>query len=74
MRLINMPLTVTGETYFRTAEACRAACISKNTFLRWVRDGICTDVKNRDRRRWRLFTEEDVDRLKVEANRINQTK
>ncbi len=69
-----MVSTVTSETYFRTAEACRSACISKNTFFRWVKDGVLPDVKNRDRRGWRLFTEEDVERLKAEANRINQTK
>jgi predicted site-specific integrase-resolvase len=67
-----MPSTVTGETYFRTAEACKEACISKNTFFRWVKDGILPDVKHRDRRGWRLFTKEEVDRLKVEANRIRQ--
>jgi len=68
-----MSLTVTGKTYFRTAEACRVAGISKNTFLRWVRDGSFPDVKHRDRRGWRLFTGEEVDRLKAEANRIGQT-
>ena len=68
-----MALNITSETYLRTAEACKAARISKNTFLRWVREGIFPDVKYRDRRGWRLFTKEEVDRLKVEANRTSQT-
>jgi len=58
-----MPLTINGQTYYRTAEVCRLAGISKNTFLRWVREGSFPDVEHRDGRGWRLFTEDDVDRL-----------
>ena len=65
-----MPIVVTGKTYYRTAEACRIAGISKNTLFRWVREGLFPDVKQRDRRGWRLFTEEEVVTLKVEFNRI----
>jgi hypothetical protein len=69
----NMPITINGQTYYRTAEVCRIAHISKNTFFRWVREGLFADVENRDRRGWRLFTEDDVNRLKAEANRISKT-
>lgn len=65
-----MPVVLNGQTFHRTAEACRIAGISKNTFLRWVTDGTLPDVGRRDRRNWRLFTEEDLDRLRAEANRI----
>jgi predicted site-specific integrase-resolvase len=65
-----MPLTITDKIFYRTAEACRLAGISKNTFHRWVREGSFTDVEHRDRRGWRLFTECEVDSLKSEANRI----
>jgi len=67
-----MPVTVNGETYYRTAEICQIAGISKNTFFRWVREGSFADAQNRDRRGWRLFTEGDADRLKAEVNRINK--
>jgi len=67
-----MPVTVNGETYYRTAEICRIAGISKNTFFRWVREGSFADAQNRDRRGWRLFTEGDANRLKVEVNRIDR--
>jgi predicted site-specific integrase-resolvase len=67
-----MPVTVTGETYYRIAEACRLAGVSKNTFFRWVRDGLFPDVEHRDRRGWRLFTEDEIVRLKTEVNRINK--
>ena len=32
-----MPFNMKGATYYRTAEACQMAGISKNTYLRWVR-------------------------------------
>ncbi len=67
-----MPTTINGQPYFRTAEVCRIAGISKNTFFRWVREGSFADVEHRDRRGWRLFTEDDVNRLKAEASRINK--
>lgn len=65
-----MPVRINGETYYRTAEACRIAGTSRNTFLRWVREGSFTDVEHWDRRSWRLFTEDDLDRLKAEVNQI----
>jgi len=46
------------------------AGITKNTFLRWVSGGNYSDVTHRDRRGWRLFTQEDLDRLTDEVNRI----
>ena len=67
-----MTITIKGRQYFRTAEACAAAGISKNTFLRWVREGEFIDVAQRDRRGWRLFTPEDLKRLKAEANKTIQ--
>ena len=67
-----MPISLKGGTYYRTAEACRIAGTSKNTFLRWVREGLFADVEHRDRRGWRLFTEDDVARLRGEVNRIHR--
>ncbi len=65
-----MAVRINGGSYYWTAEACQLAGISKNTFLRWVRQGSFPDVKHRDRRGWRLFAEEDLERLKAEANQI----
>jgi predicted site-specific integrase-resolvase len=67
-----MPVKLKGETYYWTAEACKIAGISKNTFLRWVREGIFIDVRRKDRRGWRLFNEQDLSRLKGEVNRVNK--
>lgn len=65
-----MPITINEKTYYRTNEACRIVGISRNTFFRWLREGLFTDVEIVDRRGWRLFTEEDLDRLKAEVNQI----
>jgi len=66
-----MTISINGNKYYRTAEACATAGISKNTFLRWVREGVYKDILHRDRRGWRLFTEEDLKRLKEEANKTS---
>ncbi len=66
-----MPIELNEESYYWTAEACRIAGINKNTYLRWVREGIFVDVQNRDRRGWRLFTKDDLARLKTEVNKVH---
>ena len=67
-----MPIVITGKTYYRTAEACQMAGLSKNTLFRWIREGLYTDVKQRDRRGWRLFTEEEIVTMEAEFNRIQK--
>jgi len=66
-----MPTTIRGTTYYRTAEACEAAGISKNTFFRWLRSGDFEDVSTADRHGWRLFSESDLERLCSKAQHIN---
>ena len=65
-----MSIILNGKTYYRTAEACQMAGISKNTFLRWVREGRIPDTEYRDRRGWRLFGEEELQMLRIEVNTI----
>ena len=65
-------MQLNGETYYLTSEACRIAGISRPTFLRWVRDGKICDVELRDRKGWRLFSEDDVNHLVTEANRVER--
>ncbi|MFC1870992.1 helix-turn-helix domain-containing protein [Chloroflexota bacterium] len=67
-----MPIKLGGRTYYYTAEACRVAGISKNTFLRWVKEGTFAEVEYRDRRGWRLFKKSDLDRLKAEVNQVDR--
>ncbi len=67
-----MPVTVGGQTYYRTAEVCRMVGISRATLFRWLKEGIFREAAHRDRRGWRLFTEDEIDKLKAEANQINK--
>ena len=65
-----MPIVIEGRTYYRTAEVCQKAGISRSTIFRWLREGSFTDVEKVDRRGWRLFTEFDIARLKAEVNQV----
>ena len=67
-----MSMERNGQRFYATSEACEIAGISRNTFLRWVRAGLFADVEYRDRNGWRLFTENDLGRLKTEANQIQR--
>ena len=64
-----MPVMVNGQTYYRTAEVCRMSGISRNTLFRWLKEGIL-ERSYRDRRWWRVFTEDDMGIIQAEANRI----
>ena len=68
-----MPVRVNGQTYYRTAEVYRMVGISRTTLFRWLREDIFREAQHRDRRGWRLFTEDEIDILKAEANRISKT-
>jgi len=65
-----MTVHMRGQTYYRTAEVCSLAGISRSTLFRWLRRGILDDVSHRDRRGWRLFTDHDIDRITDESNKI----
>lgn len=68
-----MSVKINGKTYYRTAEVCRAVSISRTTLFRWLKEGVFEEAKYRDRRGWRLFTEDEIDKLKTEVNRIKKT-
>ena len=67
-----MPITINNQTYYRTSEVCQEAGVSRATFFRWLKEGVIEDAEHKDRRGWRLFTENDVSRIKNEANRTNR--
>jgi excisionase family DNA binding protein len=68
-----MSVSINRKIYFQIAEACEIAGTNRNTLLRWIRDGRFPDVKTRDRNGWRLFTEADIERLKLEVNAIKRS-
>jgi predicted site-specific integrase-resolvase len=65
-----MPVSINDKTFYRTSEVCQIARISRSTLLRWLKEENLDIPDYRDRRSWRLFTEEDVNKLALEANRI----
>jgi excisionase family DNA binding protein len=67
-----MPVNINDKTYYRTSEVCRLAHISRSTLLRWLKEDNLPVQGYRDRRSWRLFTEDDVNTLVAEANRISR--
>ena len=69
-----MSVSINHQNYYMIAEACAIAGTNRNTLLRWIREGRFTDVKIRDRNGWRLFDENDIERLKCEVNKLEQIK
>jgi len=67
-----MPVIINGQTYYRTAEVCQMVGIGKSTLFRWTKEDIMSEAEHRDRRGWRLFTEDEIDKLKMEVNRIQK--
>ena len=66
-----MPIRINDQTYYRTAEACQKAGLSKSTLFRWLKDGAIDDVPNKDRNGRRLFTEKDIQRIRSEVTKIS---
>jgi predicted site-specific integrase-resolvase len=65
-----MPVTIKGQTYYRTSEVSRMVGICRTTLYRWVQKGILGQTEYRDKRGWRLFTKNDVNRLSAEAEEV----
>lgn len=64
-----MPIEINEQTYYRTSEACMKTGISRATLFRWLKAGVLKK-SYRDRRGWRLFTEDDLNKIQAEANRV----
>jgi len=67
-----MPVTIDGQTYYRTAEVYRMIGISKNTLYRWLKKDTIGEAKHRDSRGWRLFTGDEIDHLSTAINCITE--
>ena len=64
-----MPIEINGQIYYRTSEACDRAGISRATLFRWLKAGILKK-SYRDRRGWRIFTENDLNEIRKEIRRV----
>jgi len=65
-----MPREINGRRYYSASEVCCEVAISRPTLFRWLKRGVLSRL-HRDRRGWRMFTEDDLRQLKIEAGRIN---
>jgi DNA-binding transcriptional MerR regulator len=70
--VIAMPIKIKDKTFYRTSEVCQMVHISRSTLLRWLEDEHLNISGYRDRRSWRLFTLDDINKLACEANRISR--
>jgi excisionase family DNA binding protein len=64
-----MPVEISDKDYYRTSEVCQIVGIGRTTLLRWIKEGIIMETEYRDRRGWRLFSEDEICTLKAEADR-----
>ena len=64
-----MSVEINGKTYYRTAEICAKAGISRATLFRWLKAGVLKKTY-RDRRGRRMFTENDLNTMRAESEII----
>ena len=64
-----MPIRIDGDLYYTTREMCQEVAVSRATIFRWLRKGVLKQLR-KDRRGWRLFTEDDLNILRAEAGKI----
>ncbi|MFO7773004.1 MAG: MerR family transcriptional regulator [Dehalococcoidia bacterium] len=67
-----MPIEINGQIYYRTAEVCQMVGIGKSTLFRWMRQSIVKEAEYRDRKGWRLFTEDELQSITAETSRIQR--
>ena len=65
-----MPVKIDDQTYYRTAEVYRMLGISRNTLYRWLKKGFLGETEFRDSRGWRLFTQDEINKLSTAINRV----
>ena len=71
---LKMPVTINGQTYYRTAEVFRKLGISRNTLYRWLQKDTLGGIENRDSRGWRLFTQPEIRKLDNAINHVTRIK
>ncbi len=67
-----MPTEINGRMYYRTAEVCQIVGIGKSTLFRWMREKVIKEAEYRDRKGWRLFTEDELRAITAETSKIQK--
>ena len=65
-----MPKEINNQLFYSATETCERTGISRATLQRWLQKGVLNKIR-RDRRGFRLFTEEDLSVHKADIERIN---
>lgn len=65
-----MPLVIEGRKLYRIGEALASASVSRATYFRWLKLGRLRDTQFKDRNGRRVFTEEELQGLRHEAQRL----
>jgi len=65
-----MPIEINGQLLYSTTETCERVGISRATLSRWIQKGVLNKIR-RDRRGFKLFTEEDLSALTARSEIIN---
>ena len=64
-----MPIQINEQTYYGIPEICKAIGISRATLYRWLKAGLL-DKSYKNRRGYRLFTQDDLSLIQSEASKV----
>lgn len=67
-----MPVVIEGKQFYRIGEALAVASVSRATYFRWLKLGLLKDTQFKDRNGRRVFTEDELDELKRENQKLVQ--
>lgn len=61
---------VNDNRYYTMHEVCSRLGVSKSTLFRWIKKDPDFDAQYRDRNGWRLYSEDEIERLDEAYNRL----
>jgi hypothetical protein len=68
-----VPLVIEGKILYRIGEALSTVSLSRATYFRWLKQGRLRDTHFKDRNGRRVFTQDELEELKREAQRLVET-
>jgi hypothetical protein len=71
MGVLLMTVVIGNKKHYLMLEVCRKVRISRSTLLRWLAAGVIKEPI-RDRRGWRIFSKEDLRRIRTEIERTHK--
>jgi hypothetical protein len=69
----SVPLVIEGRKLYRIGEALVVASVSRATYFRWLKLGLLKDTQFKDRNGRRVFTEDELEELKRESQKLVQS-